>query len=181
MEVGGVTSAQAVQQSQTRRAVTTFQPVSSAYEPDTDRMTLSQEAQERRQVQEELAIRKKRRDMRREVLRSLLEPGDNGIIPANSIGKCSQIAQRVMRGDRVPETDEKYLMENAPGLYRQSIMMRQAGEEPEEQESLLDEVDLAENDLATAVAVIRPDLERIFKSIWADEDSDPYALELELE
>ena len=172
MDVGNVTTARAVQAVQAGASGGKRERVESAYEPETDRVTLSEEAQ----VRQELELRQRRREERRALLESLLDPEDS-VIPARSMGKCAQIAQRVMRGDRVPEEDEKYLMNNAPQLYRQSVMLRQAGEDPELRDSLLDEADLAENDDATAVAAVRPELRRLFQRIWAEEDSDPYAME----
>lgn len=145
--------------------------------PVTDSLTLSQEARERKLVEEELALRQRQKEARRALLASLLEPGEDRVIPAESMGKCARIAERIMGGDQVPEEDQAYLMNNAPQLYRQSIMMRQAGDEAEVKESLLDESDLAENDVAQAVGAVLPELRRVFEKLWAIEDLDSEPVE----
>lgn len=59
----------------------------------------------------------------------------------SSLAKCLVIATRITRGDNVPLKDMDYLRENQPDLYKQSIMLRQPNDDPEDCESVLEEED----------------------------------------
>lgn len=55
--------------------------------------------------------------------------------------KCRKIASRIIKGDKVPPQDERYLMENDPEGYKLTLACRQTKEHPKEWESVLDEED----------------------------------------
>lgn len=55
--------------------------------------------------------------------------------------KCRKIASRIMKGDKVPPEDERYLMENDPDGYKLALACRQPKEKPKEWDSVLDEED----------------------------------------
>lgn len=58
--------------------------------------------------------------------------------------KCRKIASRIVKGDKVPPQDERYLMENDPDGYKLALACRQPKEKPKEWESVLDEEDRAD-------------------------------------
>lgn len=51
--------------------------------------------------------------------------------------RCQEIARRIMRGDKVPPEDEKYLMENDPDGFKLALAMRTPKKKPKEWESVL--------------------------------------------
>ena len=51
--------------------------------------------------------------------------------------RCQKIAARIMRGDKVPPEDERYLMENDPDGYKLALAMRQPKKNPKEWDSVL--------------------------------------------
>lgn len=51
--------------------------------------------------------------------------------------KCQEIARRIMRGDKVPPEDERYLMENDPEGFKLALAMRKPKKNPKEWESVL--------------------------------------------
>lgn len=55
--------------------------------------------------------------------------------------KCQQIAASIMKGNRVPPEDLRYLMENDPEGYKLAMAMRRENPDPEDEESVLDEED----------------------------------------
>ena len=55
--------------------------------------------------------------------------------------KCLTIAMRILRGDKVPAKDMKFLLQNNPGLYFQAMMFRREKEDPEVYESITDDED----------------------------------------
>ncbi len=64
----------------------------------------------------------------------------------DTMGKCLLIAMRITRGDIVPMKDMKFLMDNDPELYKQSILLRQPNDDPEKHKSVLeDEEESTEN------------------------------------
>ena len=54
---------------------------------------------------------------------------------------CQKIAASIMRGDKVPPKDLKFLMENDPDGYRLAMAMRRNKEDPEEVDSVLEDED----------------------------------------
>ncbi|MDE7260903.1 MAG: hypothetical protein K2N78_02410, partial [Oscillospiraceae bacterium] len=70
--------------------------------------------------------------------------GENGGAEAEMLGeqmktmmRCQKIAARIMRGDKVPPEDERYLMENDPDGYKLALAMRQPKKSPKEWDSVL--------------------------------------------
>ena len=53
--------------------------------------------------------------------------------------RCQKIASRIMKGDKVPPQDERYLMECDPDGYNLALACRQPKEKPKEWESVLKE------------------------------------------
>lgn len=51
--------------------------------------------------------------------------------------RCHKIAARIMRGDKVPPEDERYLMENDPDGYKLALAMRKPKKHPKKWESAL--------------------------------------------
>lgn len=51
--------------------------------------------------------------------------------------RCQEIARRIMRGDKVPPEDERYLMENDPDGFKLAMAMRTPKKKPKEWESVL--------------------------------------------
>lgn len=58
-----------------------------------------------------------------------------------TMDKCRKIASRIMKGDKVPPEDEKYLMENDQDGYKLALACRQPKEKPKKWDSVLDEED----------------------------------------
>lgn len=114
--------------------------------PKTDRLTLTQQTIERLAEQSER-------------LKNLLEPerpaqtipflwetdeeksGSSEIDAMEenlkAMQRCMEIARRIMRGDKVPPEDERYLMENDPNGYKLALAMRTPKKNPKEWESVL--------------------------------------------
>lgn len=53
--------------------------------------------------------------------------------------RCQKIASRIMKGDKVPPQDERYLLENDPDGYKLAIACRTPKEKPKEWESVLED------------------------------------------
>ena len=53
--------------------------------------------------------------------------------------RCQKIASRIMRGDKVPPQDERYLLDNDPDGYKLAIACRKPKEKPKEWESVLED------------------------------------------
>ncbi len=58
-----------------------------------------------------------------------------------TMDNCRKIASRIMRGDKVPPQDERYLMENDPDGYKLAMACRTPKEKPKEWESVLEDED----------------------------------------
>ncbi len=69
-----------------------------------------------------------------------------------AFAKCLVIARRISHGDKVPTKDMKFLMENEPDLYKQSIMLRQPNDKPKKYKSVLDEEDEESSENVSAVS-----------------------------
>ena len=57
------------------------------------------------------------------------------------LSKCQKIAASIMKGNRVPPEDLRYLMENDPEGYKLAMAMRRQNPDPEDEKSVLDEED----------------------------------------
>lgn len=54
-----------------------------------------------------------------------------------NLGKCLEISRRILKGDKVPHKDMKFLMEKQPKLYKQSILLRASNAHPKKHKSLV--------------------------------------------
>ena len=66
--------------------------------------------------------------------------------------RCQKIASRIMKGDKVPPQDERYLMECDPDGYKLALACRKPKEHPKEWESVLKEDEEKRSDAQTAEA-----------------------------
>lgn len=90
-------------------------------------------AEERRQEAEnELKSRKK-----------LLDTLDKSL---RAMNLCEKIAARVMRGDKVPPEDLRYLEKNDPEGFKLALAMRKPKKHPKEWESVLEDEDRTETE-----------------------------------
>ena len=55
--------------------------------------------------------------------------------------KCRIIASRIMKGDKVPMKDLKFLMENDPAGYKLAMALRRNNPDPEEMDSVVEEME----------------------------------------
>ena len=85
-----------------------------------------------------------RQDMEKQ--RKLLEAKQKGNSELDALGKslkvmerCRKIASRIMKGDKVPPQDERYLMECDPDGYKLALACRVPKEKPKEWESVLED------------------------------------------
>ena len=112
-----------------------------------DKLTLSRQAvafveEQSRKMWDEVREREQRRQNR---MNSVAEPA-KGELDLLSQGLkvlelCQKIAASIMRGDKVPPEDLKFLMENDPDGYRLAMAMRRHKEDPEEVDSVLEDED----------------------------------------
>lgn len=58
-----------------------------------------------------------------------------------TMDKCRKIAARIMKGDKVPPEDERYLQDNDPDGYKLALACRTPKEKPKEWKSVLDDED----------------------------------------
>lgn len=61
---------------------------------------------------------------------------------------CQKIASRVMKGDKVPLKDLKYLMEHDPQMYKMAMTLRQipSGRKPKKWDSAVEDEEKASED-----------------------------------
>jgi hypothetical protein len=62
--------------------------------------------------------------------------GDSVAESYEILRKCLIIAMRIMKGDKVPIGDHRFLLEKDPELYSKAIMLKQHRENPEEHKRL---------------------------------------------
>lgn len=120
--------------------------ISAEAAPETDKLTLTKRAVEKLQEQSER-------------LKNLLEPEEPAQVFPDLLGteeaksskseldaleeglksmkRCMEIARRIMRGDKVPPEDERYLMENDPNGFKLAMAMRTTKKKPKKWESVL--------------------------------------------
>ena len=112
-----------------------------------DKLTLSRQAvafveEQSRKMWDEVREREQRRQSR---MASAAEPAD-GELDLLSQGLkvlelCQKIAASIMKGDKVPLEDLRFLMENDPDGYRLAMALRRQKEDPEEVDSVLEDED----------------------------------------
>ena len=112
-----------------------------------DKLTLSRQAaafveeQSRKmwdEVREREQQRQKRMDIAAQPDSAELDLLRNGL---RVLELCRKIAASVMKGNKVPPEDLKFLMENDPDGYRLAMAMRRHNPDPEEEESVLTDED----------------------------------------
>ena len=54
---------------------------------------------------------------------------------------CMKIARSIMKGDKVPMKDLKFLMENDPAGYKLAMALRRNNPDPEEMDSVVEEME----------------------------------------
>ena len=131
----------------TETAAAPAQARASQQKEPVDKLTLSRQAaafvEERgRQMWEEVREREQRRQDRMD---SAAQPA-SGELDLLSKGLrvlelCQKIAASIMKGNKVPPEDLKFLMENDPAGYRLAMAMRRDNPDPEEEESVLTDED----------------------------------------
>jgi hypothetical protein len=57
----------------------------------------------------------------------------------NDLGKAVTIMMRIIKGDIVPDADDKFLLENYPEMHMKAWLLRQQKEEPHEYDSVLED------------------------------------------
>ena len=110
-----------------------------------DKLTLSRQAvafvEERsRNMWDEVREREQRRQSR---MNSAAQPADGelGLLSQGlkMLEMCEKIAASIMRGDKVPLEDLRFLMKNDPDGYRLAMALRRHKEDPEEMDSVLED------------------------------------------
>ena len=119
-------------------------------QPPADKLTLSRQAlsfleeQNRKRLELDLE-REQRRQARMNNSLSQLESSKGHLDRLDKalkvLSKCQKIAASIMKGNRVPPEDLRYLMENDPEGYKLAMAMRRENPDPEDCESVLDEED----------------------------------------
>lgn len=131
---------------QRRRAVETAKPQavkkpaktnSGTAKPRTDKASWSQAALSFLQE-----VNRQDAEQRRKLLEA--KQKGNGELDAltealKKMDRCQKIASRIMKGDKVPPQDERYLLENDPDGYKLAIACRTPKKKPKEWESVLED------------------------------------------
>lgn len=125
-------------------------PAKEAPKQPADQLSLSQQAlayaEEQRQklwgsAQEEEGRHQGHLDSLLDAMESKKDELDSMSEKLKTLNKCQKIAAAIMRGDRVPPEDLRYLMEHDKEGYKMALAMRRPKKDPEEVESVLDEED----------------------------------------
>ncbi|MCM1149256.1 MAG: hypothetical protein NC319_04075 [Butyricicoccus sp.] len=114
-----------------------------------DRCTLSRQALEylgrRNAIEQELAGRRARQQSAVSSGMSEMESRKKQLDlmekALDVMRKCMKIAASVMKGNKVPPEDLKYLMENDPEGCKMALAMRRDDPDPEKEKSVLDDED----------------------------------------
>ena len=115
--------------------------------PQTDRFVLSRRVAEQLEAQNRLLMDLARKEEKKPFVWDMADSGEEtGTSEADALGeqmkameRCHKIAARIMRGDRVPPQDERYLMLNDPEGYKLVLAMRAPKRNPKKWESVLEE------------------------------------------
>lgn len=115
-----------------------------------DKLSLSQQAlayaeEQRRAIWDGDQEREQRRQDRVGGLLDALETKKSELDSMSEklkmLNKCQKIAAAIMRGDRVPPEDLRYLMEHDKEGYKMALALRRPKKDPEDVKSVLDEED----------------------------------------
>lgn len=119
-------------QSPTDQVSLSRQALSFLEEQNRKMWELAQEREQRRQD---------RMDGRLSALESAKQELDTMSEKLKVLSNCQKIAVSIMKGNRVPPEDLRYLMENDPEGYKLAMAMRRENPNPEDEKSVLDEED----------------------------------------
>lgn len=118
--------------------------------PAADRVSLSRQAvsfleEQNRRMWQYQQEREQRRQSRLDSELSALDTAKNRLKRMEDeldiLNKCNKIAASIMKGNRVPTEDLRYLMEHDQAGYKLAMAMRRIKKDPEDCESVLDEED----------------------------------------
>lgn len=117
--------------------------------PQTDRFVLSRQIAEQLEAQNRLLMDLARKEEKKPFVWDMMDGcEETGNSEADALGeqmktmeRCHKIAARIMRGDKVPPQDERYLMLNDPEGYKLVLAMRAHKRNPKKWESVLEEED----------------------------------------
>ncbi len=115
--------------------------------PQTDRFVLSRQIAEQLEAQNRLLMDLARKEEKKPFVWDMMDGcEETGNSEADALGeqmktmeRCHKIAARIMRGDKVPPQDERYLMLNDPEGYKLVLAMRAHKRNPKKWESVLEE------------------------------------------
>lgn len=117
----------------------------SAQRPAADKCTLSRQAlgylEEQNRLTRELEERQARQSSRLGKAQDKKDELDMLGMALKVLEACHKIAASIMKGDKVPMKDLKFLMENDPAGYKLAMAMRREKKDPEEVESVLDDLE----------------------------------------
>ena len=114
-------------------------PAQSKAQPPADKLSLSRQAlswleeQNRKLWEQDMEREQRRQDRMNDCLSSMeskkkeLDAMDKAL---KVLRICQKIAASIMKGDRVPPEDLKYLMDNDPEGYKMAMAMRRPKEDP---------------------------------------------------
>lgn len=110
-----------------------------------DKCTLSRQAltclEQQNRLTQELEERRARQQSRFAKCQNKKSELDMLSIELKVLEACQKIAASIIKGDKVPLKDLKFLMENDPAGYKLAMAMRREKKDPEEVESVLDEME----------------------------------------
>lgn len=118
--------------------------------PAADRVSLSRQAvsfleEQNRRMWQYQQEREQRRQSRLDSELSALDTAKNRLKRMEDeldiLNKCNKIAASIMKGNRVPPEDLRYLMEHDQAGYKLAMAMRRHNPDPKDEESVLDEED----------------------------------------
>lgn len=137
-------------------------PAQSKAQPPADKLSLSRQAlswleeQNRKMWEQDMEREQRRQDRMNDCLSSMeskkkeLDAMDKAL---KVLRICQKIAASIMKGDRVPPEDLKYLMDNDPEGYKMAMAMRRPKEDPEDVESALEEEEKRNTEGSTEAVV----------------------------
>lgn len=119
-------------------------------QPAVDKVTLSRQAvsyleEQNRRMWQYQQEREQRRQSRLDSELSALDTAKSRLKRMEDeldiLNKCQKIAASIMKGNRVPPEDLRYLMEHDQAGYKLAMAMRRHNPDPEDEESVLDDED----------------------------------------
>lgn len=119
-------------------------------QPAADKVTLSRQAvsyleEQNRRMWQYQQEREQRRHSRLDSELSALDTAKSRLKRMEDeldiLNKCQKIAASIMKGNRVPLEDLRYLMEHDQAGYKLAMAMRRHNPDPEDEESVLDDED----------------------------------------